>query len=184
MSLEGFFVIAVILLVGIFAGRIFWPKIRIEPIGPVTRTNEFQDDKLRHAARRAAEHAEVTTMPREIAQQHISELARHAVAKEYASMHRGLEVKVTEYWPDVVCIIDGNIAMLEIWVGDTLDREGIRPVRAEVKRHATLKLHPNGPIKASFEDMRAPPPKLAPKPAQQATEARPEPKRRTLPRKG
>ena len=59
----------------------------------------------------------------------------------------GVPVAVTENWPGATCIITENIAVIEIWVGHTHDGEGIRPVRAEVRRSVPLKLDTRRPIR-------------------------------------
>ena len=161
MSAEGYMVIALLLGAGILVGAKLFSRVRFEPAGFV-RSNEIADERLRKAAIRAANEAQVGAMPREDAQAHIEELVRHAVGAEYASIYRGLEVEVTENWPAATCIITENIAVIEVWVGHTIDREGLRPVRAEIKRAAPLKLDSRRPIKDVLQDRYTPPAKDEP----------------------
>lgn len=176
MPTEGWFVIAVLLLVGGFIGARFFRSVRIEPAGMV-RGNDFSDEKLRRAAILAVKATSIKGQPREVAQKLIEEAVRHAVGKEYASIYKGVEVEVTENWPVATCIIPpGNTAVVEIWVGHTMDREGLKPIMAEVNREPALKLDGKKPIKAVHDAIYAPPEKIA------ATAAKPVPSRTVPPK--
>ena len=190
MTIEGFLVIALLLIAGGIAARVLLPKVRVEPAG-IVRGTEFSDEKIRQAIIRKVKALDVAKRPREEAQALIEDIAKHAAAEEYASVYRGLEVKVTETWPQAVCIISDNIAVIEIWMGHTMDREGIKPVTVEVNRGAALKLDGRRPIREAYEAPRTPPPKdtaptpmaatrkpVAPAPAPPM--AKPAPKKRTL----
>lgn len=156
------FIVALVLLIaGGVAARILLPRIQWET-PRIVRGTEFTDEKLRKAAIKAANEAQIAGMGREKAQAHIEELVRHAVGKEYASIYPGTPIEVTENWPTATCIITENIAVIEIWVGHSHDAEGIRPVRAEVRGRAPLKLDTRRPIRAVLDEMDAPPPKAAP----------------------
>ncbi len=158
---EGFLVIILLLIAGGIAARVLFPKVRVEPAG-IVRGTQFSDEKIRQAVIRKVKALDVAQIPREKAQELIEDVAKHAAAEEYASVYRGLEVKVTETWPQVVCIISDNIAVIELWMGHTMDREGIKPVTVEVNRGAVLKLDPRRSIKEVHAEPYTPPPKAAP----------------------
>jgi hypothetical protein len=153
--------IILVLACAVAAGAYFFSKTRVEPVG-IVRANDFTDEKLRSAVIKAVKGVDVASVPRERAQELIEELARHALGREYAIIW-GQTIEVTETWPDAKCIISGNIAVIDLWVGDSYmgDREGIRPVQVEVNRQATLKLETRRPIKAAFDELHELPPKVA-----------------------
>lgn len=139
------------------AGAYFFSKTRIEPIG-VVRGNDFTDEKIRKAVIQAVKGVDVSAMSEEDAEAHLEELARHAIAREYASIYPGLKVEVTEHWPDAKCLISGNIAVIRPWVGRAiLGGTGIRAVNVEVNRQPTLTLTTKRPIKDAWEDIHSPP---------------------------
>jgi hypothetical protein len=143
-------------------GAYFFSKTRIEPIG-IVRANEWSDERLRQAVIHATKGVDVSKMSGEEAEAHLEELGRHALAKEYATLHPGLKVEVTPSWPDCKCVISGNIAAIRPWVGHRLlGDEGIRPVNVEVNRQPTLKLEPKRPIKEAWADIHSPPGKAEP----------------------
>jgi hypothetical protein len=161
MNAEGWFVVAVLLLVGGVIGARFFRSVRIEPAGMV-RGNDFSDEKLRRAAIQAVKSTSIMGQPRETAQKLIEEAVRHAVGKEYANIYKGVEIEVTETWPSAICIIPpGNTAVVEIWVGHTMDNEGIKPIMAEVNRAPAIKLDGKKPIAAALAEINEPPPKQA-----------------------
>lgn len=154
-------IVALVLLIA--GGASAWmlvPRMRWE-IPRVVRGNDYTDEKLRRAAIRAANTAQVEGLPREQAQAVIEEEVRHAVAREYSAIYPGVPVAVTENWPGATCIITENIAVIEIWVGHTHDGEGIRPVRAEVRRSVPLKLDTRRPIRDALADSHVLPPRDA-----------------------
>ena len=139
------------------AGAYFFSKTRIEPVG-VVRANDFTDEKIRKAVIAAVKGVDVSAMSEEDAEAHLEELARHAIAKEYATIYPGLKVEVTEHWPDAKCLISGNIAVIRPWVGRaSLGGTGIRAVNVEVNRQPTLTLTTKRPIKDAWEDIHSPP---------------------------
>lgn len=144
-------------------GWYFFSKTRIEPVG-IVRANDFSDEKLRQAVIQACKGVDVSKMGAEEAEAHLEELARHAIAREYANIHPGLKIEVTPHWPDAKCVISGNIAAIRPWVGHRLvgDKEGIRSVNVEVNRQATLKLETRRPLKSAWEDLTSPPAKSEP----------------------
>jgi hypothetical protein len=144
-------------------GAYFFSKTRIEPIG-IVRANEFSDEKIRQAVIRAVKGVDVASMPVEDAEAHLEELARHAIAREYANIHPGLKVEVTDHWPDAKCVISGNIAAIRPWVGHRIvgDKEGIRSINVEVNRQPTLKLETRRPLKEAWSDITSPPAKSEP----------------------
>jgi hypothetical protein len=144
------------------AGAYFFSKTRIEPIG-IVRANDVTDEKLRVAVMHAVKGVDVAAMPREDAERHLEELSRHAAAREYSNIY-AQQVEVTDTWPDARCIISGNIAVIDLWIGHRIvgDREGIRPIQVEVNRQSTLKLDARRPLKSAWEDLTSPPAKSEP----------------------
>jgi len=144
-------------------GAYFFSKTRIEPVG-IVRANDFTDEKLRQAVIQAVKGVDVSKMSAEEAEAHLEELARHAIAREYANIHPGLKIEVTDHWPDAKCVISGNIAAIRPWVGHRIvgDREGIRSVNVEVNRQPTLKLETKRPIREAWADIHSPPGKAEP----------------------
>lgn len=162
LSVWDFAWILLALAAAIAFGAYFFSKTRIEPRG-IVRANDVTDEKLRQAVIRAVKGVDVASMPREQAERHLEELSRHATAREYAEIY-AQPVEVTETWPDARCIISGNIAVIDLWVGHRIvgDREGIKPIQVEVNRQATLNLQTKRPLKAAWEDMTSPPAKSEP----------------------
>lgn len=150
--------IVLVLAVAVAIGAYFFSKTRVEPVG-IVRANDFTDEKLRQAAIQAVKGVDVSKMGAEEAEQHLEEIARHAVAREYASIYPGLKVEVTPYWPDAKCVISGNIAAIRLWIGQRIvgDKEGIRSINVEVNRSPTLNLTPKRPIKEAWADIHSPP---------------------------
>lgn len=162
LSVWDFAWILLALAAAIAFGAYFFSKTRIEPRG-IVRANDVTDEKLRQAVIRAVKGVDVASMPREQAERHLEELSRHATAREYAEIY-AQPVEVTETWPDARCIISGNIAVIDLWVGHRIvgDREGIKPIQVEVNRQATLNLQTKRPLKAAWEDITSPPGKAEP----------------------
>jgi hypothetical protein len=154
--------IILVLACAVAAGAYFFSKTRVEPAG-IVRANDFTDEKLRMAVIRAVKGVDVAAPDREKAERLIEELARHAAGKEYANIYPGLKVEVTEHWPDARCIITGNIAVIDIWVGHGIigHGDGIRPIQVEINRQPALKLETRRPIKAAFDELHELPPKVA-----------------------
>ena len=138
-------------------GAYFFSKTRIEPVG-IVRANDFTDEKLRQAVIQAVKGVDVSKMSAEEAEAHLEELARHAIAREYANIHPGLKIEVTPNWPDAKCVISGNIAAIRPWVGHRIvgDKEGIRVVNVEVNRQSMLTLQTKRPIREAWEDIHKP----------------------------
>ena len=155
--------IVLVLAVAVAIGAYFFSKTRVEPIG-IVRANDFTDEKLRQAVIQAVKGVDVSKMSAEEAEAHLEELARHAIAREYANIHPGLKIEVTPNWPDAKCVISGNIAAIRPWVGHRIigDKEGIRSVNVEVNRQPTLKLETKRPIKEAWEDIHSPPKRSEP----------------------
>lgn len=162
LSFADYFWVLLALAGAIAFGGYFFSKTRIEPRG-IVRANDVTDEKLRQAVIRAVKGVDVASMPREQAERHLEELSRHATAREYAEIY-AQPVEVTETWPDARCIISGNIAVIDLWVGHRIvgDREGIKPIQVEVNRQATLNLETRRPLKTAWEDLTAPPAKSEP----------------------
>jgi hypothetical protein len=162
LSVWDFAWILLALAAAVAFGAYFFSKTRIEPRG-IVRANDVTDEKLRQAVIRAVKGVDVASMPREQAERHLEELSRHATAREYAEIY-AQPVEVTETWPDARCIISGNIAVIDLWVGHRIvgDREGIKPIQVEVNRQATLNLQTKRPLKAAWEDITSPPKRSEP----------------------
>ena len=163
LSVWDFAWILLALAAAIAFGAYFFSKTRIEPVG-IVRANDFTDEKLRQAVIQAVKGVDVSKMSAEEAEAHLEELARHAIAREYANIHPGLKIEVTPNWPDAKCVISGNIAAIRPWVGHRIvgDKEGIRSINVEVNRQATLNLQTKRPLKAAWEDITSPPAKTEP----------------------
>jgi hypothetical protein len=160
----GDFALILLALAGAVAVGAYWfSKTRLEPAG-IVRANDFTDEKLRQAVQVACKGLDLAAMSREDAERHIEELARHAVGREYANIYPGQKIEVTPHWPDARCIISGNIAVIDLWVGRSFvgKGEGIRPIQVEVNRQPTLNLQTKRPIKAAWDDITAPPAKSEP----------------------
>jgi hypothetical protein len=163
LNIGDYALILIALAFAVAIGAWFFSKTRLEPIG-IVRANDFTDEKVRQAVIKAVKGVDVASMSAEDAEAHLEELARHAIAREYAEIHPGLHVQVTPHWPDAKCVISGNIASIRPWVGHQIvgDREGIRVVNVEVNRQATLKLDARRPLKTAWEDLTSPPAKSEP----------------------
>lgn len=163
LSFADFAWILLALAAAIAFGAYFFSKTRIEPVG-IVRANDFTDEKLRQAVIQAVKGVDVSRMTAEEAEAHLEELARHAIAREYANIHPGLKIEVTDHWPDAKCVISGNIAAIRPWVGHRIvgDKEGIRSVNVEVNRQPTLKLETKRPIKEAWADIHSPPARSEP----------------------
>lgn len=163
LTFADYFWVLLALAAAIAFGAYFFSKTRIEPIG-IVRANDFSDEKIRQAVIRAVKGVDVASMPVEDAEAHLEELARHAIAREYANIHPGLKIEVTPNWPDAKCVISGNIAAIRPWVGHRIvgDKEGIRSVNVEVNRQPTLKLETKRPIAEAWSDITSPPGKAEP----------------------
>lgn len=160
----GDYALILLALAGAVAVGAYWfSKSRVEPIG-IVRANDWTDEKVRQAVIKAVKGVDVSKMGAEEAEAHLEELARHAIAREYAEIHPGLQVQVTPHWPDAKCVISGNIASIRPWVGHRIvgDREGIRVVNVEVNRQATLKLDTKRPLKEAWSDITSPPKRTEP----------------------
>jgi hypothetical protein len=162
LNVGDYALILIALAFAVAIGAWFFSKTRIEPRG-IVRANDVTDEKLRQAVIRAVKSVDVASMPREQAERHLEELSRHATAREYAEIY-AQPVEVTETWPDARCIISGNIAVIDLWVGHRIvgDREGIKPIQVEVNRQATLKLETRRPLKDAWGDLTSPPAKSEP----------------------
>lgn len=158
LSFADYFWVLLALAGAVAIGAYFFSKTRIEPVG-IVRANDFTDEKLRQAVIQAVKGVDVSRMTAEEAEAHLEELARHAIAREYANIHPGLKIEVTDHWPDAKCVISGNIAAIRPWVGHRIvgDKEGIRSINVEVNRQATLTLHSKRPIAEAWSDITAPP---------------------------
>ena len=159
------FVIGAALLIA--AAIVIFQKHGLEPLG-VYKVNDFVVDKIRLAVIAACKQCSVAGLSREKAQHHLSEVARHAIAAKFAEIYKGRAFKVTPSWPRATCIISGNTAVMELWIGHDYmdDGEGIKPVNIDVNRAPTKTLSKAKPIQVELDTLFAPPPKEAPKAAE------------------
>jgi hypothetical protein len=157
LNVGDYALILIALAFAVAIGAWFFSKTRLEPIG-IVRCNEWTDEKVRQAVIKAVKGCDVASMPVEEAEAHLEELARHAIAREYAEIHPGLQIQVTDHWPDAKALITGNTVVIRPWVGHRIAGEsGIREVIVEVNRQPTLKLDARRPIKEAWSDITSPP---------------------------
>jgi hypothetical protein len=157
LNIGDYALILIALAFAVAIGAWFFSKTRIEPVG-IVRANDWTDEKIRQAVIKAVKGVDVASMPAENAEAHLEELARHAIAREYAEIHPGLHIQVTDHWPDAKALITGNTAVIRPWVGHRIAGEsGIREVVVEVNRAPTLKLETKRPIKEAWSDIHSPP---------------------------
>jgi hypothetical protein len=162
LNIGDFALILIALAAAVAVGAYWFSKSRVEPIG-IVRANDWTDEKIRQAVIKAVKGVDVASMPAEDAEAHLEELARHAIAREYAEIHPGLQVQVTPHWPDAKALITGNTVVIRPWVGHRIAGEsGIREVVVEVNRQSTLKLETKRPIKEAWEDIHSPPKRTEP----------------------
>jgi hypothetical protein len=162
LNVGDYALILIALAFAVAIGAWFFSKTRLEPIG-IVRCNEWTDEKVRQAVIKAVKGVDVASMPVEQAEAHLEELARHAIAREYAEIHPGLQVQVTPHWPDAKALITGNTVVIRPWVGHRIVGEsGIREVVVEVNRQPTLKLENRRPLKEAWSDITSPPGKAEP----------------------
>ena len=162
LNVGDYALVLIALAFAVAIGAWFFSKTRLEPIG-IVRCNEWTDEKVRQAVIKAVKGCDVASMPVEEAEAHLEELARHAIAREYADIHPGLHIQVTDHWPDAKALITGNTVVIRPWVGHRIVGEsGIREVVVEVNRQPTLKLESRRPLKTAWEDITSPPGKAEP----------------------
>ena len=163
LNVGDYALILIALAFAVAIGAWFFSKTRIEPAG-VVRSSDFSDERLRQAVIQAVKGVDVAAPAREDAERLIEELARHAAGREYANIYPGMKIEVTEHWPDARCIITGNVAVIDLWVGRSMigKGDGIRPIQVEVNRQPTLKLETKRPIKDAWADIHSPPGKAEP----------------------
>ena len=159
----GDYALILLALAGAVAVGAYWfSKSRLEPIG-IVRANDWTDEKVRQAVIKAVKGVDVSKLGAEEAEAHLEELARHAIAREYAEIHPGLQVQVTDHWPDAKALITGNTVVIRPWVGHRIAGEsGIREVIVEVNRQTTLKLDARRPLKEAWSDITSPPKRTEP----------------------
>lgn len=162
LNIGDFALILIALAFAVAIGAWFFSKTRLEPIG-IVRANDWTDEKIRQAVIKAVKGCDVASMPVEEAEAHLEELARHAIAREYAEIHPGLQIQVTDHWPDAKALITSNTVVIRPWVGHRIAGEsGIREVIVEVNRQSTLKLDARRPLKEAWDDIHSPPKRTEP----------------------
>lgn len=114
--------------------------------------NDFAIDKIRLAVIAKCKDAKLEGLPRAKAEALVENLACHAIAETFAEIYPGRPFEVKRSWPQARCIISGNIAVVDCWLGldFTDDGEGVKPVNVEIKRSPALKLETRKPIKAAL----------------------------------
>jgi hypothetical protein len=116
--------------------------------------NDFAIDKIRLAVIAKCKDAKLEGLPRAKAEALVENLACHAIAETFAEIYPGRPFEVKRSWPQARCIISGNIAVVDCWMGLDYadDGEGVKPVNVEVRRAPALKLETKQPIKAALGD--------------------------------
>lgn len=134
--------------------------------------------KLRRAVGDACNDFDMGDMAPDDAEDAINEIARHTIGKTLAEINPRRRITVNANWPpDQRVTIVGDIAVIRPDIGILImgSHERIEPITVRIKRAGVVKLDNRPPIKAVFDEMRAPPPKVAaasaPKAAQRATPA-------------
>jgi len=118
------------------------------------RINDFAIEKIRLAVIAKCKDAKIEGLPRAQAEGLVENLACHAIAETFAEIYPGRPFEVKRSWPQARCIISGNIAVVDCWMGLDYadDGEGVKPVNVEVRRAPALKLETKQPIKAALGD--------------------------------
>lgn len=116
--------------------------------------NDFAIDKIRLAVIAKCKDAKLEGLPRAKAEALVENLACHAIAETFAEIYPGRPFEVKRSWPQARCIISGNIAVVDCWIGLDFadDGEGIKPVNIEVKRAPALKLDTRKPVSEALNE--------------------------------
>lgn len=169
----------------VLAGIVLVRKHGLEPFG-LYRINDFAVEKVRRAVIVECSAASITGLSRKDAENLLSEIARHAIAKTFAEIYPKRPFEVKPDWPRADVIISGNIAVIDMWLGHDYadDGEGIKPVNVEVNRQAPMKLDGRRPLKVALSEVfDGPDGTLKPRAAPPKTDSETKPKPR-LPAKG
>jgi hypothetical protein len=142
-------------------------------------------DKVRRAIGDACKDFDCGDMAPQDAEEQLGEIARHAIGRTLAEINPKQPFEVNAHWPpEQKVIITGDIAVIAPSMGILLmgPHSRIEPITVRIKRAVVVKLDTRPPIKAVFDEMRAPPPKVAAASAAKPTTQRatPAPRKRTL----
>ena len=169
----------------VLAAFLLFQRHGLEPFG-LYRINDFAVEKVRRNIIAECSAASIAGLSRKDAENLLSEVARHAIAKTFAEIYPKREFKVTDSWPRAPVIISGNIAVIDQWIGHDYmdDGEGIKPVNVEVNRQPPMKLDGRRPLKVALSEVFDGPdgtlkPRAAPPKTDSETKAKPR-----LPAKG
>ncbi len=118
------------------------------------RINDFAIEKIRQAVIAKCKDAKLEGLPRLQAEALVENLACHAIAEAFSEIYPGRPFEVKRNWPQARCIISGNIAVVDCWMGLDYadDGEGVKPVNVEIRRSPALQLDTRKPIKAALGD--------------------------------
>jgi len=121
-------------------------------------------EKLRRAMADAANDFDLGTMSPDDGEEHINQLCRHAIGKTLAEINPKNPIEVNDHWPpDQKVTIVGDIAVIAPNIGILImgPHSRIEPLTVRVKRAGVVKLDNRPPIKAVFDAIHEPPPKVA-----------------------
>lgn len=121
-------------------------------------------EKIRRAIGEACADFDMGTMSPADAEEHLAERARHAIGRTLAEINPRNPIEVTRDWPPSPrTIITGDIAVLAPSLGILImgPHSRIEPLTVRVKRAGVVKLDNRPPIKAVFDAIHEPPPKVA-----------------------
>ena len=121
-------------------------------------------EKIRRAIGEACADFDMGTMSPADAEEHLAERARHAIGRTLAEINPKTPIEVTRDWPPAPrTIITGDIAVIAPSLGILImgPHSRIEPLTVRVKRAGVVKLDNRPPIKAVFDAINEPPPKIA-----------------------
>lgn len=121
-------------------------------------------EKIRRAIGEACSDFDMGQMAPVDAEDELAERARHAIGRTLAEINPKQPVAVTATWPpEQRVIITGDIAVIAPSIGVLLlgPHSRIEPITVRVKRAGVVKLDNRPPIKAVFDAIHEPPPKVA-----------------------
>ena len=118
------------------------------------KINDFAIEKIRLAVIADVRDVKIEGLPRQQAEGLVENAACHAIAKTFAEIYPGRPFEVKRSWPQARCIISGNVAVVDCWIGLDFadDGEGIKPVNIEVRRAPVLKLDTRKPVSEALNE--------------------------------
>lgn len=126
----------------------------LEPFG-LYRINDFAVEKVRRRIITECSAVSVAGLSIEDAENILSEVARHAIAKAFSELYPGKPFEVKPSWPQAKVIISGNIAVIKPWIGhDYADNgDGVKAINVEVNMAPALNLDKRRPLKAALSEV-------------------------------